>query len=64
MDQILIEDHHEALVSRELYEVVQRLLDNVTLGGHRTKFSSEEQKLMERAMQLAAKEIKSWKKTA
>ena len=39
VEQVLIEGHHPALVSRELYEVVQELLDNKTLGGHRRKFS-------------------------
>ena len=60
VDQILIEGHHEALVSKELFDVVQELLDHVTLGGHRTKFSKEEQEIMNRAMKLAVKEAESW----
>ena len=60
VDQILIEGHHEALVSKELFDVVQELLDHVTLGGHRTKFSREEQAIMDRAMKLAVKEAESW----
>lgn len=64
VDQTLIEGHHEALVSRELYNVVQELLDGVVLGAHRTRFSDAEQALMNRAMKLAAKEAKSWQRTA
>ena len=64
VDQILIEDHHEALVSRELYDVVQELLDHITLGTHRANFSDEEQEIMDRAMRIAAKEAKRWQKTA
>ena len=60
VDQILIEGHHEALVSKELFDVVQELLDHVTLGGHRTKFSKEEQAIMDRTMKLAVKEAESW----
>ena len=59
-DQILIEGHHEALVSTELYEVVQELLERTTLGGHRRKFSEEERETMNRAMKLAAKEAEAW----
>ena len=61
VDQILIEGHHPALVSEELYYVVQELLDHVTLGGHRSKFSKEEQAIMDRAMKLAVKEAESWR---
>ena len=62
VDQILIENHHPALVSKELYSVVQELLDHQTLGGHRRKFSEEERELMSRAMKLAAKEAESWQR--
>ena len=62
VDQILIEEHHPALVSEELYSVVQELLDHQTLGGHRRKFSAEEKEIMGRAMKLAAKEAESWQK--
>jgi len=43
---------------------VQELLDGVVLGAHRTRFSDAEQALMNRAMKLAAKEAKSWQRTA
>ena len=59
-EQFLIEEHHEPLVSRELYNVVQELLDHGTLGAHRTRFSEEEQEIMKRAMELAAREEASW----
>jgi site-specific DNA recombinase len=59
-EQFLIEEHHEPIVSRELYGVVQELLDHVTLGGHRRKFSEEEHEIMERAMELAAREETLW----
>ncbi|MBP3802516.1 MAG: recombinase family protein [Oribacterium sp.] len=62
VDQILIENHHPALVSKELYDVVQELLDHQTLGGHRRKFSEEEREIMGRAMKLAAKEAQSWQR--
>lgn len=63
-DQVLIEGHHPALVSEELYSVVQELLDHVILGGHRRKFSDEEQAIMNRSMAIAAREAKSWQRTA
>ncbi len=54
--QILIEEHHEALVSRDLYDAVQKLLDMRTLGSRRNNFSAEEQIAMQHAMEIAAKE--------
>ena len=62
VEQILIEGHHPALVSEELYDVVQELLYYNTLGGHRTAYSPEEREIMDRAMKLAAKEARSWQK--
>ncbi len=62
-DQFLIEEHHEPIVSKELYAVVQELLDHVILGAHRTKFSEEEDEIMTRAMKLAAREKTLWKNT-
>lgn len=64
VDQVLIEGHHPALVSHELYYAVQELLDNCVLGGHRTNFSEMERALMRRSMDLAAKEAESWQRTA
>ena len=63
VDQILIEGHHEAIVSRELYEVVQELLDHKTLGSNRKRFSEEEYEIMDRAIELAVREAESWRRT-
>lgn len=60
MDQILIEGHHPALVSRALYDAVQALLDHGSLGTHRSKFTPEELAIMGRGRRLAAKEAESW----
>ena len=62
VEQILIENHHPALVSVELYNVVQELLDHTILGAHRSRFSDEEQAIMDRAMKLAVKEARTWQK--
>ena len=64
VEQILIEDHHEALVSEELYNVVQELLDHRLLAGNRAVFSLEDRAIMDRAMKAAAKEEKLWKKAS
>ena len=64
VEQILIEDHHEALVSEELYNVVQELLELRVLAGNRRNFSLEAQEAMGRAMKAAAKEIELWKKAS
>lgn len=56
VDQILIEEHHPPLVSKELYDIVQQLLDNVTLGGHRVNYSAEEHDIMMHAKAIARKE--------
>ncbi|MCR5295710.1 MAG: recombinase family protein [Lachnospiraceae bacterium] len=56
VNRVLIEGHHQAIVSKELYDAVQELLDHRTLGGHRRNFSSKEKEIMERAMAAAVKE--------
>ncbi len=56
-DQILIEEHHDALVSKELFYVVQELLDLSVLGSVRVKFSSRERSVMKKAMRIAAEEM-------
>ena len=60
VDQILIEEHHEALVSRELFNIVQELLRFRLLGGNRRNFDKGEQVLIERAMRIAESEKKMW----
>ena len=62
VEQILIEDHHPALVSDELYNVVQELLDHRLLGSHRKNFSPEEMEIMDRSIKLAARETELWRK--
>ncbi len=62
-EQILIEGHHPALVSKALYNVVQELLDHKTLGSHRRNFKPEEREIMDRAIKLAVKEAESWQAT-
>jgi DNA invertase Pin-like site-specific DNA recombinase len=56
VEQILIEGHHEALVSEELYYVVQELLDHRLLASNRTKFSQQDLEIMQRARRTAARE--------
>ncbi len=62
VEQILIEGHHEAIVSENLYDAVHKLLENKTLGGGRKNFSEYEQLIMKQAMAIAAKEQEMLKK--
>lgn len=64
VEQILIEDHHPALVSEELYNVVQELLDHRTLSSHRKNFGPEEMEIMDRSIKLAAREAELWRKAS
>lgn len=59
-DQILIQEHHPALVSHELYEVVQMLLRGRLLDSFRTNFYPEECELMEKAKRIAVREKEKW----
>lgn len=56
-DQILIRDHHKPLVSRELYDAIQYLLDKGLLSSNKTHYSANDLTIMEHAMQLALKEM-------
>ena len=60
VDQILIEGHHPAIISHELFDVVQELISHGTLGGRRATFSSEEKYLMKKANSIAEKEAQMW----
>ena len=60
VDQIRIEDHHEAFVSRELFDAVNELLKLRALNSCRSNFTPEQTKAMEHAMTAAAKEAKAW----
>ena len=59
-DQILIQEHHAALVSRELYEMVQILLQQGLLRGCRSNYYPKEREMMEKAKRIAAKEAEKW----
>ena len=56
VEQILIEGHHEAIVSRELFDAVQNLVEAGLLSARRTRFSQRDEELMEEAMEAAANE--------
>lgn len=60
VDQILIEGHHPAIVSHELFDIVQELIKHGTIGGGRSVFSAEEKYLMEKGQKVAEKEVKLW----
>lgn len=60
VDQILIEGHHPAIVSHELFDIVQELIKHGTIGGGRSVFSAEEKYLMEKGQKIAEKEVKLW----
>ena len=60
VDQILIEGHHPAIVSHELFDIVQELIKHGTIGGGRSVFSAEEKYLMEKGLKIAEKEVKLW----
>ena len=57
--QILLEGHHEAIVSRELFDVVQKLIKAGLLSARKSIFSDEDVALMKEAMGLAAAENNS-----
>ena len=59
-DQILIQEHHPALVSHELHEIVQMLLRGRLLDSFRCNFYQEELDLMEKAKRIAAREAEKW----
>lgn len=60
VDQILIEGHHPAIVSHELFDIVQELIKHGTIGGGRSVFFAEEKYLMEKGQKIAEKEVKLW----
>ena len=60
VEQIKIEGHHEAIVSRELFDIVQKLVTAGVLSAVRTNFSKNESYLIERAIEVTAKEKVKW----
>ena len=61
VDQILIQGHHPALVSNELYEMIQILLQQGLLSGSRSNYYAKELETMEKAKRIAAREAERWK---
>lgn len=59
-DQILIQGHHPALVSNELYEIVQQLVKNRILRTGRNNYYPYERELMEKAKRITRKETEGW----
>lgn len=53
VDQVLIEEHHDAIISRELFNAVQDLMRLRLLSGSRTRFSDEDIYVMQRAQDIA-----------
>lgn len=60
VDQILIQEHHPALVSSELFEIVQQLIQHKTLGSGRSNFYYHERETMEKAKRIARKDAEGW----
>ena len=60
VDQILIQEHHPALVSHELYEIVQMLLQQGLLRGYRSNYFPKERETMDKAKRIATEEAKKW----
>ncbi len=56
VDQILIQGHHPALVSHELYEMVQILVQQGLIRGNRSNYYAKERETMDKAKRIAAKE--------
>lgn len=60
VDQFLIQGHHPALVSDELFEIVQQLVQHCLLRTGRNNYYLSERELMDKAKQIARKEAKGW----
>lgn len=58
-EQIYIEEHHEPLVGRELFEKVQELVKRGLLNSRRIRFSEEDRRILEACRQLAEKEMEN-----
>ena len=60
VEQIKIEGHHEAIIGRELFDAVQKLVEAGLLSATRNRFSKNDHYLMEEAIEAAAREKASW----
>lgn len=56
VDQYYIENHHEPLVSRAIFDVVQELVERRLLYTKRTRYTEDDLDLLDRAKKLAAQE--------
>ncbi|MBR0079665.1 MAG: recombinase family protein [Synergistaceae bacterium] len=54
VDQVLIEGHHAPIVSKELFGVVQELVEHGLLSSGRSRYNLEEKKIICRAMGITA----------
>ena len=54
VDQVLIEGHHAPIVSKELFGVVQELVEHGLLSSGRSRYNPEEKKIICRAMGVTA----------
>lgn len=57
-DQYYIEEHHEGLVSHEVFDMVQELLEKKLLQGQKKYYTEEEQALLDKAALLCSTEFK------
>lgn len=60
VDQYLIQGHHPALVSNELFEIVQQLVQHRILRTGRSNFYPFEREIMDKAKRIARKEAEGW----
>lgn len=59
-DQYYIEEHHEPLISRELFDGVRALLERHLLFSNRTTYTEDDIKLLRYCRELAEKELKPY----
>ena len=57
-EQFYISEHHEPIVSHELFDCVQEIIDSKLLFVHRRKFTESELQLMERGKEMAEEEFR------
>ena len=60
VDQFLIQGHHPAMVSNELFEIVQQLIQQCILRTGRSNYYLFEREIMDKAMRIAREEAKGW----
>ena len=60
VEQIKIEGHHEAIIGRELFNIVQKVVEEGLLSAARTNYSKNDYRLIKEAIEAAAKEKVRW----